>query len=45
MTGPSDGEPGQVARQRREEGDDDGEGEDPPAASEQPGGMSLWPVG
>ena len=45
VTGPSDGEPGQLARERREEGDDDGEGKDPPAASEQPGGVSQRPIG
>ena len=45
MTGPSDGQPGQLAGEQREEGDDDGEGEDPPAGSEQSGGVSQRSVG
>ena len=43
-TGPSAWLPGQLAGQDREEGDDDGQGEDPPAGGEQSGGVSQRPV-
>ena len=44
VTGPSAWLPGQLAGEHREEGDDEGEGEDPPAGGEQSGGVSHRPV-
>ena len=45
VPGPGGGLPGEVGGQLGEEGEDDDEDEDPPAAGDQPGGVGLGAVG